>query len=137
MGNPWLFRSLAALEAGAPDPGPPTLDERHRIWRRHTELVLTHSPEKMRLHELRKTWPGTRAVSTAARRCASAASRSPTWRRCSTRGSGSSQGWPSSRRARRAVPATVPADPVAKSVARNGRRGGAHVEADECVAASS
>ena len=55
MGNPWLFRSLAALETGAPDPGPPTLAERRRVWRRHAELVLAHSPEKMRVHELRKT----------------------------------------------------------------------------------
>src|SRR3954469_12729700 len=55
MGNTWFFRSLAALERGAPDPGPPTLGERSRVWRRHAELVLTHSPEKMRVHELRKT----------------------------------------------------------------------------------
>src|SRR3954468_11180755 len=55
MGNPWFFRTLAALEAGRPDPGPPTLDERRAIWRRHADLVGQHSPEKMRLHELRKT----------------------------------------------------------------------------------
>jgi nifR3 family TIM-barrel protein len=55
MGNPWFFRSLAALEAGRPDPGPPTLSERRAVWRRHADLVGQHSPEKMRLHELRKT----------------------------------------------------------------------------------
>jgi tRNA-dihydrouridine synthase B len=55
MGNPWLFRSLVALENGAPDPGPPTLDERRAVWRRHADLVLAHSPERMRIHELRKT----------------------------------------------------------------------------------
>src|SRR5205823_901980 len=55
MGNPWLFRTLAALEAGLPDPGPPTLAERRAVWRRHADLVGQHSPEKMRLHELRKT----------------------------------------------------------------------------------
>jgi len=55
MGNPWLFRTLAALEAGQPDPGPPTLAERHVGWRRHADLVGEHSPEKMRVHELRKT----------------------------------------------------------------------------------
>src|SRR5450432_2514891 len=55
MGNPWFFRTLAALEAGAPDPGPPSLAERRRVWRRHADLVGEHSPEKMRLHELRKT----------------------------------------------------------------------------------
>jgi nifR3 family TIM-barrel protein len=55
MGNPWLFRSLVALESGAADPGPPTLAERRAVWRRHAELVLAHSPERMRIHELRKT----------------------------------------------------------------------------------
>src|SRR6185295_5382590 len=55
MGNPWLFRTLAALEAGRPDPGPPSLAERREVWRRHAALVGEHSPEKMRLHELRKT----------------------------------------------------------------------------------
>ena len=55
MGNPWLFRTLAALEQGQPDPGPPSLAERHAVWRRHAALVVEHSPEKMRKHELRKT----------------------------------------------------------------------------------
>src|SRR5207248_4649049 len=59
MGNPWFFRSLAALETGAAessvDLGPPGLAERRRVWRRHAELVVAHSPEKMRQHELKKT----------------------------------------------------------------------------------
>src|SRR5439155_18920117 len=55
MGNPWLFQTLVALEQGEPDPGPPTLAERRAVWRRHADLVGQHSPEKMRLHELRKT----------------------------------------------------------------------------------
>ena len=55
MGNPWLFRSLVALETGVPDPGPPTLEERRAVWRRHAALVLQYSPERMRVHELRKT----------------------------------------------------------------------------------
>ena len=55
MGNPWLFRSLAAVSRGDPDPGPPTLGERCAVWRRHADLCVTHAPEKMRLHELRKT----------------------------------------------------------------------------------
>jgi tRNA-dihydrouridine synthase B len=55
MGNPWLFRSLAALARGLTDPGPPTLAERHAVWRRHADLVLAHSVERMWIHELRKT----------------------------------------------------------------------------------
>jgi nifR3 family TIM-barrel protein len=55
MGNPWFFRTLAALERGTPDPGPPALDERRAVWRRHAALVMEHSPERMRVHELRKT----------------------------------------------------------------------------------
>jgi tRNA-dihydrouridine synthase len=55
MGNPWFFRTLAALERGEPDPGPPTLSERRVVWRRHAALVLEYSPVKMRVHELRKT----------------------------------------------------------------------------------
>src|SRR6187551_715971 len=55
MGNPWLFRTLAALERGEADAGPPSLAERRAVWRRHAALVVEHSPEKMRKHELRKT----------------------------------------------------------------------------------
>src|SRR4029078_9275610 len=55
MGNPWLFRSLAALERGQPDPGPPTLAERRTVWRLHDGLCVQYAPEKMRIHELRKT----------------------------------------------------------------------------------
>jgi tRNA-dihydrouridine synthase B len=55
MGNPWIFRSLAAVARGEPDPGPPTLAERHGVWRRHADLCLMHAPDKMRVHELRKT----------------------------------------------------------------------------------
>src|SRR5262252_2933833 len=39
MGNPWLFRTLVALEQGRPDPGPPSLAERRAVWRRHADLV--------------------------------------------------------------------------------------------------
>jgi hypothetical protein len=55
MGNPWIFRSIAAIERGEPDPGPPLLPERRRVWARHAELVLEHAHPKMRVHELRKT----------------------------------------------------------------------------------
>lgn len=55
MGNPWIFRSLRALDAGLPDPGPPSLAERHTVWKRHAGLVTLHSPERMQVHELKKT----------------------------------------------------------------------------------
>ena len=54
LGNPWLFRSLRALSAGEPDPGPPTFEERARVFERHAALILAHSPERMRFVELRK-----------------------------------------------------------------------------------
>src|SRR5256885_2956472 len=55
MGNPWFFRSLQALVRGAPDPGPPTLEERHAVWRRHAALVAEYAVPRMHVHELRKT----------------------------------------------------------------------------------
>jgi tRNA-dihydrouridine synthase B len=142
MGNPWFFRTLVALERGEPDPGPPTLDERLAVWRRHAALVQEHSPEKMRLHELRKTvaWYSrglyggsqlrqrTFAVDEVAALIdvgesffAELAARAA---------------------AGRVDVHSTPADPVAKSIARNlrGPVGGHHVEATEeprpCAAAS-
>ena len=55
MGNPWLFRSIAAIARGEADPGPPTLAERSQVWSRHVDLVLEYAPIKMRVHEIRKT----------------------------------------------------------------------------------
>jgi nifR3 family TIM-barrel protein len=132
MGNPWLFRTLAALARGAPDPGPPTLAERLAVWRRHTALVLEHSPEKMRLHELRKTlaWysRGLHGGS-ALRQQAFEAPAPPALLELGERffGTLAASGAASA--------ASVPADPVAKSVARNSRRDGSHVEAEETCAA--
>jgi nifR3 family TIM-barrel protein len=134
MGNPWLFRTLAALETGQPDPGPPTLADRHRVWRRHADLVLAHSPERMRLHELRKTlaWysRGLHGGSSLRQRGFA----TPDVAALLDEGERFFSGLAEAESAGAAVPGTVPADPIAKSVARNGRRGGAHVEADECVA---
>ena len=45
MGNPWFFRSVAALAQGLPDPGPPTMAERQAVWRRHAQLVCEYSVE--------------------------------------------------------------------------------------------
>jgi nifR3 family TIM-barrel protein len=55
MGNPWLFRSIRAQVAGEPDPGPPDLDERVRVFCRHIELILElKKGSRKLLHEVRK-----------------------------------------------------------------------------------
>ena len=58
MGNPWLFNRLRQVLAGRPDPGPPDICERLRVYRRHLGLLLElkSGPQyrtKM-LHEVRK-----------------------------------------------------------------------------------
>jgi nifR3 family TIM-barrel protein len=137
MGNPWLFRSLRALAAGEPDPGPPTIEERRSVWRRHAELVLQHSPEKMRLHELRKTvaWYSRGLFGGAQLRQACFEQDTPDdlfalgnrfFDGIAERASGPDG---------LAQVTTSPADPVAKSIARKERRGGDRVEADEGCAA--
>jgi tRNA-dihydrouridine synthase len=137
MGNPWFFRSLAALERGAVDPGPPTLAERARVWHRHAELVIIHSPEKMRVHELRKTlaWysRGLYGGSSLRQRASSVDDPAAML--------GLGEAFFAELEAAEAAgsprPLIAPADPVAKSMARHGRRGGEPTEADErCVAAS-
>jgi nifR3 family TIM-barrel protein len=136
MGNPWLFRTLAALEQGQPDPGPPTLAERRTVWRRHADLVLEHSPDKMRKHELRKTlaWYSRGLFAGSALR-----------QRASTVGDPAQlvemgEAFFADLQARAGAGdgalATAPADPVAKSVARNNRRDGRKVEAEEPCAVS-
>ena len=54
LGNPWLFRSLAAIARGEADPGPPTPLERAAVFERHVELILRHAVAKMHVVELRK-----------------------------------------------------------------------------------
>jgi len=138
MGNPWLFRTLAALERGEADPGPPTLAERQQTWRRHAALVTEHSPERMRLHELRKTlaWYSRGLRGGAALRQRSFDTDDPAALLATGEAffdelaAFESAGEPSLR--------TTPADPVAKAIARRGRRGGdERVEADEPCAAVS
>ncbi len=137
MGNPWLFRSLQALERGEADPGPPTLAERQTVWRRHADLVFEHAVEKMRLHELRKTMAW---YSRGLRGGAELRQRSFTQNDPQTlvdlgeaffdRLQNVAQGPEGA-----ALALSVPADPVAKSIARQERRSGGHVEADEGCAA--
>jgi nifR3 family TIM-barrel protein len=140
MGNPWLFRTLAAIERGQPDPGPPTVAERRAVWRRHAALVGEHAPEKMRLHELRKTvaWysRGLRGGSQLRQRTFGVAEPAALLE-LGEAFFAEIEGW---QRAGVADLLTVPADPVAKAIARNGRRGGDDkVEADEepCAAIAS
>lgn len=132
MGNPWLFRSLAAVSRGEIDPGPPTLEERRSVWRRHAALTQTHAPEKMRVHELRKTlawysrglWGGSqlrqRSFTTA------------DIGELHDLAEGFFEGLIAIAARDGAWPRVVPADPVAKAIARRVRRGGPEqVEAAE------
>ena len=54
LGNPWLFSRLREVCAGRPDPGPPTLEERIHVFRRHVELIETLKGGPRTLHEVRK-----------------------------------------------------------------------------------
>jgi nifR3 family TIM-barrel protein len=130
MGNPWFFRALAAIADGQPEPPPPTLAERHAVWRRHAALVIEHSPDKMRGHELRKTLA---------------------WYSRGLRGGADLRQRTNGVKNPDALIAlgetffgellaagedvlTTPADPIAKSVARKDRRSGGHAEAAEPTA---
>ena len=122
MGNPWLFRTLVALESGLPDPGPPSLAERRRVWRRHADLVGLHSPAKMRVHELRKTlaWysRGLRGGSQLRQRTFTTVEPSELLE------IGESFFADLDQTMAVVPPLAPPDDPIAKSIARNGRRGG-------------
>jgi tRNA-dihydrouridine synthase B len=54
MGNPWLFSRLREVTSGRPDPGPPGIEERQQVFRRHVELIETLRPGPRTLHEVRK-----------------------------------------------------------------------------------
>jgi nifR3 family TIM-barrel protein len=54
LGNPFLFRAIRAISAGAPDPGPPTHSERAHAFARHVDLILEHTELKRHANELRK-----------------------------------------------------------------------------------
>jgi tRNA-dihydrouridine synthase len=145
MGNPWLFAAVAALEARgeAAPPPPPSIEERHRVWRRHADLVLAYAPSRMRIHELRKTlaWYSRGLHGGSHLRQQSGAPTSPEalldageaffagLHRLSAAHGGDGGA--------AAALLTAPADPVAKAIARNGRRSGPDpIEAEEpCLAA--
>jgi tRNA-dihydrouridine synthase len=54
LGNPWLFARLRDVCAGRPDPGPPTLEERRAVFRRHVDLIQRLKTGPRTLHEVRK-----------------------------------------------------------------------------------
>jgi len=54
MGNPWLFARLREVAAGRPDPGPPSIDDRRRVFARHVELLAQLRPGPKLIHEVRK-----------------------------------------------------------------------------------
>jgi tRNA-dihydrouridine synthase B len=54
LGNPWLFSRLREVCAGRPDPGPPTLEERIHVFRRHILLIETLKNGPRLMHEVRK-----------------------------------------------------------------------------------
>ena len=54
LGNPWLFARLRELCAGRPDPGPPGLEERLAVFRRHVGLIEDLKQGPRMLHEVRK-----------------------------------------------------------------------------------
>jgi tRNA-dihydrouridine synthase len=39
MGNPWLFERLREVACGRPDPGPPGIEGRRRVFTRHIALM--------------------------------------------------------------------------------------------------
>jgi tRNA-dihydrouridine synthase B len=54
LGNPWLFRDIAAWLRDEQPPGAPNLLERRQVFLRHVELMRAHTPGKRIIHELRK-----------------------------------------------------------------------------------
>jgi nifR3 family TIM-barrel protein len=55
LGNPWLFARLREVTAGRPDPGPPGIDERLVVFRRHVDLIEQLKTGPRMLHEVRKS----------------------------------------------------------------------------------
>ncbi|HMX61455.1 MAG TPA: tRNA dihydrouridine synthase DusB [Candidatus Sumerlaeota bacterium] len=54
MGNPWLFREIAARFRGEPDPPKPTVDERLDAVLRHADMMVMRKGEALGLREFRK-----------------------------------------------------------------------------------
>ena len=54
QGNPWLFKRLHCITQGQADPGPPSLDERVDIFRRHVAWIRELKSGPRLIHEIRK-----------------------------------------------------------------------------------
>jgi tRNA-dihydrouridine synthase B len=54
LGNPWVFRDLAADLRGEEPPGPPTLDEKREVLERHVDLYIDTFGEGLTAREIRK-----------------------------------------------------------------------------------
>jgi tRNA-dihydrouridine synthase B len=54
MGNPWLFHRLGETAAGRPDPGPPSVQDRMRVFHRHLDLICELKAGPKLIHEVRK-----------------------------------------------------------------------------------
>ena len=54
QGNPWLFLRLREVIRGRPDPGPPTLEQRRDVFRRHLALIIRLKSGPKLIHEVRK-----------------------------------------------------------------------------------
>ena len=54
LGNPWVFRDIAADMRGEDAPGPPTFDEKRAVMERHIELYVETFGEALTAREIRK-----------------------------------------------------------------------------------
>jgi nifR3 family TIM-barrel protein len=54
LGNPWLFARLREVCAGRADPGPPSIQDRIDVFRRHVGLIAELRGGPRTLHEVRK-----------------------------------------------------------------------------------
>ena len=136
MGNPWLFRTLAALEQGLPDPGPPSLAERHaRLAAARGAGRRAQPREDAQARASQDAGLVLARPLRRARRCASARRTVGDPAALVAMGDAFFGELESAARTGSgdAALATTPADPIAKSVARNNRRDGRRVEAEETV----
>jgi nifR3 family TIM-barrel protein len=54
LGNPWIFREIAAALRGEPSPAPPGVEERLALAARHVSMVVADRGMKVGVREMRK-----------------------------------------------------------------------------------